>query len=68
MKNLSAKSTEDNLNELFVKHGEVDRVKKIKDYAFIHFKEREDAMKVCEINNSNDELSFNKFPCQEAKL
>jgi len=51
VKNLSAKSTEDNLKELFVKHGEVDRVKKIKDYAFIHFKEREDAMKALEALN-----------------
>jgi len=51
VKNLSAKSTEDSLKELFVKHGEVDRVKKIKDYAFIHFKEREDAMKALEALN-----------------
>jgi len=51
VKNLSAKSTEDNLKEMFVKHGEVDRVKKIKDYAFIHFKERDDAMKALEALN-----------------
>lgn len=40
------KATEDIINTTFKAYGEVDRVKKIKDYAFVHFKEREHAMKV----------------------
>ena len=30
----------------FSAYGDVERVKKIKDYAFVHFKERENALKV----------------------
>jgi len=30
----------------FSAYGDVERVKKIKDYAFVHFKERDNALKV----------------------
>ena len=30
----------------FSAYGDVERVKKIKDYAFVHFRERENALKV----------------------
>ena len=46
LKNLSMKATEEIINTTFKAYGDVDRVKKIKDYAFVHFKEREHAMKV----------------------
>jgi RNA recognition motif-containing protein len=38
--------TEEQLKELFGAHGEVERAKKIRDYAFIHFADRESALKV----------------------
>lgn len=47
VKNLKESVTEERLKELFEKHGEVERAKKIRDYAFIHFKEREGALAVC---------------------
>lgn len=34
------------LKEKFDEFGKVERVKKIKDYAFVHFEEREEAVKV----------------------
>lgn len=34
------------LKEKFDEFGKVDRVKKIKDYAFVHFEERDEAVKV----------------------
>uniref|UniRef100_A0A0M3JID3 RRM domain-containing protein n=1 Tax=Anisakis simplex TaxID=6269 RepID=A0A0M3JID3_ANISI len=37
--------SEAQLKEMFATHGEVDHVKKIKDYAFVHFVEREPAIK-----------------------
>lgn len=48
VKNLKENVTEEQLNEIFKAHGELDKVKKIKDYAFIHFKERDDAVKALE--------------------
>lgn len=48
VKNLSIKATEEMIKTTFSKYGQVDRVKKIKDYAFVHFKEREEAMKALE--------------------
>jgi heterogeneous nuclear ribonucleoprotein R len=48
VKNLKEAVTEERLTELFGQHGEIERVKKIKDYAFVHFKEREGAIKALE--------------------
>ena len=36
--------TEENLRETFERFGRVERVKKIKDYAFVHFEERTQAV------------------------
>ena len=44
--NLATKVSEEMIKEIFSKCGQVDRVKKIKDYAFVHFQERSEAMKV----------------------
>lgn len=47
VRNLKADVTEDDLKSAFSGHcvqGKVERVKKIKDYGFIHFDEREDAL------------------------
>lgn len=46
VRNLKEAVTEEQLKEMFAAHGEVERAKKIRDYAFIHFKEREPALKV----------------------
>jgi len=54
VKNLAVKATEDIIKTTFGKYGQVDRVKKIKDYAFVHFKERDDAMKALEELNNQD--------------
>ena len=40
VRNLSSDVSENELKELFEEYGPVERVKKIKDYAFVHFKHR----------------------------
>lgn len=44
-RNLTQDCTEEKLKEAFEVYGKVERVKKIKDYAFVHFEDREGAMK-----------------------
>ncbi|RCN42339.1 hypothetical protein ANCCAN_11684 [Ancylostoma caninum] len=46
--------TEDKLKEIFTTFGEIERIKKIKDYAFVHFKEREPCLKTPEEWNGKD--------------
>ena len=53
LKNLSMKATEEIINTTFKAYGDVDRVKKIKDYAFVHFKERDHAMKVYSMHDTH---------------
>jgi len=48
VRNLSPAIDDVKLNELFKQYGSVEKVKKIKDYAFIHFLNREDAMRAIE--------------------
>ena len=47
-------TTESHLEEIFSGIAPVERVKKIRDYAFIHFSEREGALKSIELMNGND--------------
>ena len=57
---------------MFAPFGEIERIKKMKDYAFIHYKEREPAVKAIEeLNNKeiegvNIEVSLAK-PMSEKK-
>jgi len=51
VKNLTSEVTEEQLKEAFEKHGAVERVKKIKDYGFVHFEEREGAVAALEAMN-----------------
>lgn len=51
VRNLTSEVTEEMLEEKFGAHGKVERVKKIKDYGFIHFEERECAVKAMEALN-----------------
>lgn len=46
VKNLKESVTEEQLTEIFKSHGDLEKCKKIKDYAFIHFNKREDALQV----------------------
>merc|ERR1712176_1505717 len=48
VRNLSPVIDETKLSELFNQYGAVDKVKKLKDYAFIHFVNRDDAMRAIE--------------------
>lgn len=46
MRNLANGVTEEILEKSFSQFGKLERVKKLKDYAFIHFEERDGAVKV----------------------
>lgn len=46
VRNLTQDCTEEKLKEAFEVYGVVERVKKIKDYAFIHFEDRDSAVAV----------------------
>lgn len=49
VRNLTQDCSEEKMKESFEQFGKVERVKKIKDYAFVHFEERDSAVKVCSI-------------------
>lgn len=46
VRNLSNDVTEEILEKAFSQFGKLERVKKLKDYAFVHFEERDAAVKV----------------------
>lgn len=46
VRNLANGVTEEILETSFSEFGKLERVKKLKDYAFIHFEERDGAVKV----------------------
>lgn len=48
VRNLANTVTEEILEKAFSQFGKLERVKKLKDYAFIHFDERDGAVKVSE--------------------
>lgn len=54
VRNLSPAVDETKLNELFKQYGPVEKVKKIKDYAFIHYTERENAVRAIEELNGQE--------------
>ena len=59
--------------ERFEAHGPLERVKKIKDYAFIHFKERDDAVRAmealngCNLYGSTLDVALSKPPGDKKK-
>ncbi|XP_053686386.1 heterogeneous nuclear ribonucleoprotein Q-like [Sabethes cyaneus] len=73
VRNLTQDTSEEKLKECFEQFGRVERVKKIKDYAFVHFEDRDhavDAMKDLdgkEVNGSNIEVSLAKPPSDKKK-
>lgn len=46
VRNLANSVTEEILEKSFSQFGKLERVKKLKDYAFVHFDERDAAVKV----------------------
>ena len=54
VRNLTPTVDEDKLTELFKQYGEIEKCKKIKDYAFVHFKERENAVRAIEELNGQE--------------
>ncbi|CAL8137467.1 unnamed protein product [Orchesella dallaii] len=73
VRNLTQDVTEERLKETFEPYGKVERVKKIKDYAFVHFEDRDSALKAMnDLNNkdvggSNIEISLAKPPSDKKK-
>ncbi|XP_022082084.1 heterogeneous nuclear ribonucleoprotein Q-like [Acanthaster planci] len=51
VRNLAPEATEEVIQEHFKQYGEIEKVKKMKDYCFIHFTEREYALKAIEETN-----------------
>lgn len=50
VRNLTQDCSEEKLKESFEQYGKIERVKKIKDYAFIHFEDRDNAVKVRDVS------------------
>lgn len=73
VRNLANGVTEELLEKSFSEFGKLERVKKLKDYAFIHFEERDGAVKALEEMNGKElegepiEIVFAKPPDQKRK-
>ncbi|XP_061757389.1 heterogeneous nuclear ribonucleoprotein Q-like isoform X2 [Nerophis ophidion] len=73
VRNLANGVTEETLEKSFSHFGKLERVKKLKDYAFIHFEERQGAVKALEDLNGKElegepiEIVFAKPPDQKRK-
>ncbi|KAG8237069.1 hypothetical protein J437_LFUL005176 [Ladona fulva] len=73
VRNLTVHCTEESLKDSFEAYGNVERVKKIKDYAFIHFEDRVNALKAMEelngqeMGGANIEVSLAKPPSDKKK-
>ncbi|GBP77683.1 Heterogeneous nuclear ribonucleoprotein Q [Eumeta japonica] len=73
VRNLTQEITEEALKEEFENYGNVERVKKIKDYAFVHFEDRECAIKAMqeldgkELGGARLEVSLAKPPSDKKK-
>lgn len=73
VRNLPDEMTEDQIKTIFDEFGPVERVKKIKDYAFVHFSERQYALDaMAKLNNQEKygicfEISLAKPPSDRKK-
>lgn len=65
VRNLMLSTTEETIqkfmNSQLGKENAVERVKKIKDYAFVHFKDRDDALQAMDLTNSKTLFSISPF-------
>lgn len=66
VRNVTASVTEETLQEKFAEFGTIERLKKVKDYAFVHYSERDHAVKALEAMN-NAELEGVKLEVSLAK-
>jgi len=72
-RNVTANVTEEDLRDCFQNYGKVERVKKIKDYAFIHFEDRDQAifamnqLNGSELGGAGLEISLAKPPSDKKK-
>jgi len=70
VRNLKSDITEEELKEKFEPYGKIERVKKIKDYGFVHFEERDNAVKAMEdlngqkLGETEMEISLAKPPSE----
>lgn len=70
VRNLKSDVTEDQLREKFEQHGKVERVKKVKDYGFVHFEDRDNALLAMQqlnrtvIGDSEMQISLAKPPTE----
>jgi len=70
VRNLKADISEETLKEKFATFGKIERVKKIKDYGFVHFEERNDAVRAmeqlngAEFGESRMDISLAKPPSE----
>ncbi|XP_014468437.1 PREDICTED: heterogeneous nuclear ribonucleoprotein R isoform X6 [Dinoponera quadriceps] len=73
VRNLTQDCSEEKLKESFEQYGKIERVKKIKDYAFIHFEDRDNAVRAMnelngkEMGGSHIEVSLAKPPSDKKK-
>ncbi|CAO1431202.1 unnamed protein product [Diamesa tonsa] len=73
VRNLTQDISEEKLKEQFEQYGKVERVKKIKDYAFVHFEDRDHAVLAMrdldgkDVGGSNIEVSLAKPPSDKKK-
>jgi RNA recognition motif-containing protein len=73
VRNLTQRVTEDEIREAFLAYGFVERVKKLKDYAFVHFSTRENARRALENLNGVElggapiEVTWAKPPSDKRK-
>lgn len=70
VRNLKSDISEEQIKEAFEPYGKIEKVKKIKDYGFIHFEERDSAVKAMDelngqkIGDSEIEISLAKPPSE----
>jgi len=73
VRNLTQEISEEKLKEHFENYGKVERVKKIKDYAFVHFEDRDHAVLAMrdldgkDVGGSHIEVSLAKPPSDKKK-
>lgn len=73
VRNLTQYCSEEKLKEAFEQYGRVERVKRIKDYAFVHFEDRQEAITAMNelngqtVSGSTLEVSLAKPPSDKKK-
>ena len=58
VRNLKSDVTEEQLRQKFEPFGKIERVKKIKDYGFIHFEERDASLEAMRALNNTVSVNF----------